>query len=226
MYDLLEKEVSKSGNEINAAFDVQSENGSTLFIITVMIILISSIIILSGYLLIYNVLYISVTKDIRFYGMLKTIGASPEQIKVIVMKQAFRFLIIGVPAGVLSGTLISFAAVPIATTMFGGGRGDNSILPSDITFNPLIYIGTIIFTVLTILLSCRKPAKIASSVSPVEALKYNGIKGGGNIHSSNITKGIQITGMALRNVFREKKRAVLVFAFLWLCLMNECFLRL
>lgn len=33
-------------------------------------------IVLSGYLLISNVMYISVARDIRFYGMLKTIGAS------------------------------------------------------------------------------------------------------------------------------------------------------
>ena len=38
-------------------------------------------IMLSGYLLIYNVMYISVTKDINFYGLLKTIGTSPRQIK-------------------------------------------------------------------------------------------------------------------------------------------------
>lgn len=47
------------------------------------------IIVFSGYLLIYNVMYISVTKDIRFYGMLKTIGTAPKQIKKIVKMQAY-----------------------------------------------------------------------------------------------------------------------------------------
>ena len=49
-----------------------------------MVGIISLFMILSGYLLIYNILYIAVTKDIQFYGMLKTIGASPKQIKKIV----------------------------------------------------------------------------------------------------------------------------------------------
>lgn len=63
------------------------------------------IIVFSGYLLIYNVMYISVTKDIRFYGMLKTIGTAPKQIKKIVKMQAFRLSVIGIPVGILLGTL-------------------------------------------------------------------------------------------------------------------------
>ena len=35
-------------------------------------------------------LYIAVTKDINFYGLLKTIGTSPRQIKKIVKGQAIR----------------------------------------------------------------------------------------------------------------------------------------
>lgn len=46
-----------------------------------LISIIALFIVLSGYLLIYNVLYIAVTKNINFYGLLKTIGTSPRQIK-------------------------------------------------------------------------------------------------------------------------------------------------
>ena len=35
------------------------------------------LIIFTGYLIIYNVFQISVTNDIRFYGLLKTIGTTP-----------------------------------------------------------------------------------------------------------------------------------------------------
>lgn len=49
-------------------------------------------ILLSGYLLIYNVMYISVTKDIRFYGMLKTIGATMSQIQKIVKNRHYIWL--------------------------------------------------------------------------------------------------------------------------------------
>lgn len=216
VYNQLCKFELSSNQDVMTNYDVQSENGSNMLVIAAVIVLISLIIVLSGYLLIYNVMYISVTKDIRFYGMLKTIGTSPSQIRQIVKGQAFRFLIIGMPIGILLGTLISFSAAPLASKMFSANAYRESAMSSDITFNPFIYIGTIIFAILTVALSCRKPAKIASSISPVEALKYNGVKGGGNIKAKKSINGGKPYKMAFRNVFREKKRAILVFASLFM----------
>lgn len=143
-------------------------------------------------------MYISVTKDIRFYGMLKTIGTSPSQIKSIVKMQTIKLSLLGVPIGIFLGIITSFAAVPFALEMFG--MGNDGAMPSDISFNPVIYIGTVLFAIITVSVSCRKPAKLAGKVSPVEALKYNG--------SSKIkykakkgTDGGKIYKMAYRNVF-------------------------
>ena len=41
-----------------------------------------------GYLLIYNVFDMSVTNDVRQYGLLRTIGTTPKQVKGLVRKQA------------------------------------------------------------------------------------------------------------------------------------------
>lgn len=46
------------------------------------------LIIFTGYLIIYNIFRISVVKDIRFYGLLKTIGATGRQIRQIIRRQA------------------------------------------------------------------------------------------------------------------------------------------
>lgn len=55
--------------------------GSILAMIATSILIIST-----GYLIIYNIFQISVFKDIRFYGLLKTIGTTSNQIKKIVIK--------------------------------------------------------------------------------------------------------------------------------------------
>lgn len=194
-------------------FDIQEENDDTAIVTVVCILLISFIITASGYLLIYNVMYISITKDIRFYGMLKTIGTSPSQIKKIVNIHAGQLSLFGIPTGILLGVITSFVTVPFAIKMTGPGR--NGAMPSDISFNPFIYIGTILFAILTVYVSCRKPAKYAGKVSPVEALKYNG----NNIEKYKARKGTdggKIYKMAYRNVFRVKKRACLVFASLFM----------
>ncbi|MDE5873895.1 MAG: ABC transporter permease [Lachnospiraceae bacterium] len=176
-------------------------------------VILGLIIVSSGYLLIYNIMYMSVSKDTRFYGMLKTIGTTPKQIKSIVRAQVVRLAIIGLPFGIIFGSVISFVVMPLAMHMFDSGSF--SAMPDKIHFNPLIYVATFLFVMLTILISCRKPAKLAGSVSPVEAVKYTGVYTGKS-KKKNTTSGGKLYRMAIRNVFREKKAAVLVFASLFM----------
>ena len=53
----------------------------------------------TGYLTIYNVFQISVTNDIRFYGLLKTIGTTPRQLRRIIRHQALALSLAGIPHG-------------------------------------------------------------------------------------------------------------------------------
>lgn len=213
VFSQLEELKLNDGQEIITEYNLQEESGSNSIIIAVIFILIGLIIVLSGYLLIYNVFYISVTKDIRFYGMLKTIGTSPSQIKKIVKMQAYRLSRLGIPIGIILGTIASFLVVPVTLKMFNDGN--TGAMPDNMTFNPFIYVGTVLFALLTIFLSCRKPAKFASKVSPVEALKHSGVSDR-KIKAKKTTDGGKLYKMALRNVFREKKRAFLVFASLFM----------
>lgn len=191
--------------------DAEETQSATLLVI----VMISLFIVLSGYLLIRNIMYISVSRDIRFYGMLKTIGTSPKQIKRIVKKQIYRLSLIGIPIGLLLSAVTAFGIVPRALIAFQGG-GVYSAMPGDVSLNPFIFLGAILFSLLTVIISCRKPAKIASKVSPVEALKYTGTKEKKKGKERNSTSGGKLHKMAFHNIFREKKRAVLVFASLFM----------
>lgn len=216
--DLLLKELEskvtlKQGQEFEAFWDVQEENQGSALVVACAIGLMGMIIVISGYLLIYNIMYISVTKDIRFYGMLKTIGTSPSQIRKIVRSQISRLSVMGVPVGISLGSIMSFLAVPLALKMFS--MENDGAMPQDVSFNPFIYVGTILFAVITVTVSCRKPAKLAGKVSPVEALKYHGQVKVRN-KGKKTTDGGKLYKMSFRNVFREKKRAFLVFASLFM----------
>lgn len=200
--------------EFFSSYDSQPESMGNALVLAALAFLIGAIIIASGYLLIYNVMYISVTRDIRFYGMLKTIGTSPKQLKQIVKKQVFHLAVYGIPIGIALGTLLAFVAVPFVMDLFE--TGSYVAMPNDIRFSPLIYVLTILFDLFTIALGCRKPAKLASRVSPVEALKYNGMSRENGIKRKRTTSGGKLYKMAWRNVFREKKRSILVFASLFM----------
>ena len=61
------------------------------------------LVIFTGYLIICNIFQISVTGDIRFYGLLKTIGTTPRQLKRVIRQQALLLCVVGIPAGLLLG---------------------------------------------------------------------------------------------------------------------------
>ena len=161
------------------------------------------LIIFTGYLIIYNIFQISVTGDIRFYGLLKTIGTTPRQLKRIIRGQALLLCIIGIPIGLLLGYGIGAVLVPIVlkTTLLGTGA-------STLSASPVIFLGSALFALLTVLLSCAKPGKMAAKVSPVEAVKYTDVVLSKKKHRS--TRGAKLHQMAFANLGRNKKKTVLV----------------
>ena len=68
------------------------------------------LIVFTGYLVIYNVFQISVTNDIRFYGLLKTIGMTGRQLKRIIRLQAVLLSVIGIPGGTSVSGILEYCA--------------------------------------------------------------------------------------------------------------------
>ena len=191
------------------------DNSGSPKLLTVIIICgVAFFIVFSGYLLIYNIMYISVTKNVRFYGRLKALGATARQIRKLVGSQAYRMALIGIPLGLLLGAVVSLFAVPKAIEIIGGNN--ISIMPSEISFNPVIYLGTVLFAVFTVMVSLRKPAKIAGAITPVEAMGYSGVSGKSKKSERKSTNGGKLYKMAFHNIFRDRKKALLVLASLFM----------
>lgn len=187
-------------------------NGSSIIC---MIGLLAIFISFSGYLLIYNILYISISRDIRFYGQLKAIGATRSQIKRIVRSQVFRTSAIGIPIGLLGGAAVSLGVVPYALKMMYSGNAEVGTI---ISFSPLIFIGAAGFSFLTAFIGSMKPARIAENVSPITALHYTDV--GTKKSVKRGIHGTRLSRIAWENIFRNKKSTLLVFASLFsgLCL--------
>lgn len=183
----------------------QANGGSIVLAVIILAVFIS----FSGYLLIYNILYISVAKDVQFYGRLKTIGTTKKQIKRILYKQAIKISCIGIPIGLLLGAVVSFGIVPYFLNMM---YSTNSNVGTKVSFSPLIFIGAAIFTFITVMIASMKPAKIAGSVSPIAALRYTAASTKTGIRNCGKMK---LSRMAWNNVFRNVKSTTLVFASLF-----------
>lgn len=133
----------------------------SVFAIVAMLLLIM----FTGYLIIYNVFQISVTSDIRFYGLLKTIGTTGKQIRRMIRRQAYILSIFGIPLGWVVGFLVGVRLTPVIMER-------TSYTDTFVSFNPLIFVGAALFSLITVRISCRKPGKMAARVSPVEAVRY------------------------------------------------------
>ena len=74
-------------------------NNSLIAILIFIVILI----IVSTIAVIYNAFHISVLERISQFGILRCVGASPTQIRNIVLKEAWILSLIGIPIGLFSG---------------------------------------------------------------------------------------------------------------------------
>lgn len=184
---------------INWAYIGNNRDNSISTILGVLIIFV--IIILCGYLIITNIFYISISKDINYYGLLKTIGVTNKQIKFMIRKQAMNLCLIGIPIGLCIGYFIGTILTPLIFRLM-----TYTYIQSDV--NITVFILSATFTIITVLLSVRKPANIASRVSPIEA---NGYSDATDVKiKSRKSKKASIFNMALRNVTRNKKKLAMV----------------
>lgn len=159
------------------------------------------IVLLSGYLIIYNVFYINVTGEIHEYGLLKTIGTTAKQLKKLVRRQAMILSVVGIPAGLILGTLLSKVLLPVIMGNFTFGYVAFSM-------NPLIYVAAVVFTFITVFLSCNKPCSLAAKVSPIEAIRYTeraSVK-----KKSKKSRKVTPFSMAVENIKRSRKKVVVV----------------
>lgn len=201
----LKLSVEFSNEQVFDIVPIYTQGNSTIVFALIVII---AFIMVCAYLLIYNILYLSVSKDIIFYGQLKTIGATNKQIKKIMWKQIWRFATLGIPTGVLMGYIFSYKLIPIVLQIMYAGNLDVGIKAS---FSPIICIGTVVFALFILFLGCAKPIKIASKISPMEALRY--IPKSYKVKSKIKKKtDVSLKSIAWKNILRRKKSASLVLA--------------
>ena len=197
---------------INPGFTMTGISGGTSAEMIIPILAFALLVIFTGYLIIYNVFQISVASDIRFYGLLKTIGTTGKQLKRIIRDQALVLCIIGIPLGLLLGYGLGAVLTPavLKTTTI-------SLNSFTVSASPVIFIGAAIFEIVTVLISVSKPGRMAGKVSPVEALRYT--EGSDIRKKKKTTRGAKVTGMAFANMERNKKKTVLVFVSIALSLV-------
>lgn len=168
------------------------------------------IIILSGYLIIYNIFYINVSGDIRYYGLLKTIGTTGKQLRRMIRTQALLLSAAGIPIGLFAGWFVGKMILPSIYSAI-------TVTVKNVSLNPWIFAGAALFALLVVYLSCIKPCRLAARVSPIEAVRY--VENGQYKKKEKKTARISAPRLAAANIGRNKRKTAVVVASLSLSLI-------
>ncbi len=154
-----------------------------------------AIVLIGGYIVIQSIFRISINDKIQSYGQLRTIGATPKQIKRIVKREGHKLGSIGILIGTVLGVCGGFL-------LFSKG------------FNAVSYVATVILTLISswimVSVSIRKPVKIAAGISPIEAVRFTPAQK--NIRSRKKNIKLNPVSMGIANFKRDRKKTVAIVA--------------
>lgn len=166
------------------------------------------IVLLSVYLLIYNVLSICLAKDIHFYGLLLVVGMTRKQLRKIIAMQNRIILMKGVLLGSVLCLLAGSCVFPVLFKgLFLRGNGEIHI---GMVLYPEILAGAILLSVSSMLFANAHVFRKIKNITPIEAYKYRAkvISKSRRKHTDS-QKGASILKMAWYNLRCCKRKSVI-----------------
>ncbi len=144
------------------------------------VVIILLTVVLAGIMTICSIYYISTIYKVQEYGKIKALGATKRQIRQIVFREGMLAAAIAIPIGLILGTVISKAGFLYLTATYVEDDLLMKVTAQVISqgkvslWKPWIYVLAIVVTLLAMAVSLIRPMQIASRISPVEAMRYDG----------------------------------------------------
>ena len=166
-------------------------------------VMIGLLVVFLGGMVIYSIYYVSVISNIQEMGKLKALGATKKHIRRLLFTESLAQSFVGIPCGILLGylaTVFLFRMVILSGSTFG-----------DTFWHWQAAICVIVVVLLTVGVSIRKPLKMASGISPVEAMRYQ--EPTGKQKRKKSFKTLSVSKLSYANLQRNKRRtAVTILA--------------
>jgi len=153
------------------------------------------IVLIGGYIVIQSIFRISINDKIKSYGQLRTIGATPKQIKRIVKREGRKLGSIGILIGTVLGVCGGFLLFP---------KGFNAV-----SYAVMVSL-TLISGWIMVSISIRKPVKIAAGISPIEAVRFTPVQKDIRSRKKNIK--LNPVSMGIANFKRDRKKTISIVA--------------
>lgn len=178
-------------------------------------------------LIIHNAFAVTMNARIHQFGILASIGATPKQIRICLLQEAFVLCAIPITAGNLFGIFVSMGVVAGTNSMLADIER-RLVLP--FVYHPLILLLSLLAAILTVWISAWIPAEKLSKLTPLEAIRNTGelkLKRKSNSRILSLFFGMEgeLAGNALKAQRKAMRTAFLslLFSFLAFSLMM-CFI--
>lgn len=169
-------------------------------------LLCSAILLVSIYLLIYNVLSISLGKDMNHFGLLMVVGLTRKQLKKMVFRQNVIILLSGILGGVLLSILTGIFVFPgLFENLFLKQHGK---LEVETVFYPQYLIGAAVVSCLMLLSASKYILSKLNNISPLSAYRYQARE----ISSRKVRRPVRrasVSKMAWYNLWNSKRKFII-----------------
>ncbi|GFI04509.1 hypothetical protein IMSAGC005_03361 [Lachnospiraceae bacterium] len=165
-YDLPEEDISENTAIMGLAGQSSNESMKNIYGIAAILFV---IVLLAGVLMISGSMNSNVAQRTKFFGMMRCIGASRQQIIRYVRLEALNWCKTAVPVGLVTGMAIEWG---ICAFLRYGVGGEFAAMPV-FALSPVGLISGATVGIVTVLLAAQSPAKRASKVPPMAAVSGN-----------------------------------------------------
>lgn len=163
-------------------------------------------ILLCGFMVLYNIIQISVMTNAKLYGRMLTMGATPKHVRFFIVRQMHILALFGIAAGLFMGYALGIRLVP-AILVNGGGE----VIVAAKT-EAFIIAALLVYSVT--MLSVVIPAMKASKVTPSDLLNEENVYSLYRRGSRRIPGLPAIYQMSLLYIGRFKKRSIITILLL------------
>lgn len=181
-YDLPEESISENTAVMGVSGHSSNKSMSNIYSIAMILFV---LVLLAGVLMISGSLNSNVAQRTKFFGMMRCIGASRQQIIRFVRLEALNWCKTAVPIGLILGTAASWC---ICAYLHYGIGGEWITMPV-FAVSPIGLLSGVAVGIVTVLLAAQSPAKRAAKVSPVSAVSGNAETGSAVKHVSKRSFG-------------------------------------
>ena len=165
-YDLPEEDISENTAIMGLAGQSSNKSMHNIYGIAAVLFI---LVLLAGVLMISGSMNSNVAQRTKFFGMMRCIGASRQQIIRYVRLEALNWCKTAVPVGLVTGTAMEWG---ICAFLRYGVGGEFAAMPV-FALSPVGLISGAAVGIVTVLLAAQSPAKRASKVSPMAAVSGN-----------------------------------------------------